>query len=526
MRAVYLVARHEFVETVKSKFFVLSLILIPLLLGVGLAIPQWLERTTTVTRNVLVVDGAGAYGAAIARELDRAWAQDALATVNAHVRAYAYDAFKTREGLDSDQVPLLFLKRSGDITDADADRFLDNGGLEWAMTVALPFLKPGTPPPVLPPRPARTVPLPDGLDAAGVLADPAATLRPYLSGEQSVRVAGAKEALHAAVLVPPAVAPAAPDSLAALGRGDPVDSVQIWSDGALPQSLAGLLPRVIDEVFREEAMMAVAGDPAVLEAARAQAPLVELDVSAAAGRQVTSADIVARFLPRILSVVLIYFLVINMQMLMTNTMEEKSSRIIEVLISSVPPKQLMIGKLLGSSLVALTMFFFTAAVLAGLVSVFGGAGGTEIARLLLGLVADSPIVPALLAYFILGYFLFAGIFLVLGALAENNKDVQSLATPITLFMFAILVIVFAYADDPDGAGARTLSLLPFFGPFMMMARVAAAPPLVEVLSSVAVQLATIALVLWLSGKVFRVAVLTNGRPPGLGRLLRMIRQEG
>lgn len=525
-RAVGLIAAHELLETVKSKSFLVSLVLIPLLFAFGMLIPEWLERQTATTRTVIVVDAAGDFAETFERELERAYAHRVMYAVNQHLRAFAYPEFKTPRGLDASALPIILLKGRDELTNTDADRFLSQGGLGWYMTIARPFLAPDAPPPTVPPPTVRTVPPPDTLSVAQVLASPAETLRPWLNGARKLETEEGERTVTAAIVFPPEIEPAPPDSLAAMERGAAEESVQIWSEGALPESLSRTLSDALDKLFRERALLAAAGDPRVLDSQEAQAPMLKLDISAPEGREVTPADVVARILPRALSVLLIYFLYINMFMLMSNTMEEKSSRIIEVLVSTVRPVHLMIGKLLGSSLVALTMFAVSVGSLIAVFMFAGGSATVEFAGILLDILTDSPILLALFGYFVLGYFLFAGIFLTLGAFCETSRDVQNLGTPMALFMIMVPIIVWAFAEEPNSGAATALSFAPFFGPFMLMARVTAEPPLLEVAGAVAVQLLSIVVLLWGSGKIFRVAVLFSGKPPKIGQLLRVLRREG
>lgn len=527
-KAIYLVARHEFLETVRTKSFIFSLALIPALLALGLFVPGWLASSTAVTRNVVIVDMTdnGTYGDRVAQELERAYARKALASVTAHVRAYALPDYKIDQSLDAEKLPSLLLKRHNDFTDRDADAFLQNGGLTWAMTIAMPFLRPGSPPPTIEPKSIRLVDLPHNMDKAGLADDPASLLRPWLNGDRKLVISGTEERLHAAVIIPRGTNPAAPDSLGALGYGSMADSVQIWSDGPLSDSLSSRLPSAIDAAFRKDALVAAAGNPEILDHAGYRAPMLELDISAPEGREVTPADMIARALPRILSIMLIYFLYINMYMLMSNTMEEKANRIIEVLVNSITPNQLMVGKLLGSSLVALTMFSFTVVTFMAIMLLAGGSMFVEFSGVILGLLVNTPILPAMLVYFVLGYFLFAGIFLTLGAFCETAKDVQNLSTPVTLLMLVVPLVVWAFADDPSGSGARILSWLPFFGPFMMMARATSDPQVADIAGSIAVQILTIGGLLWASGKVFRIAVLFTGKAPKIGQLIRLLRTGG
>ena len=155
-----------------------------------------------------------------------------------------------------------------------------------------------------------------------------------------------------------------------------------------------------------------------------------------------------------------------------------------------------------------------------------GSMFVEFSGVIMGLLVQTPILPAMLVYFILGYFLFAGIFLTLGAFCETARDVQNLSTPITLLMLVVPFVVWAFADDPGGSGARILSWLPFFGPFMMMARATSDPQLIDIVGSIVVQVLTIAGLLWVSGKVFRIAVLFTGKMPKIGQLVRLLKTGG
>ncbi|RMD90862.1 MAG: hypothetical protein D6807_00905 [Alphaproteobacteria bacterium] len=523
MRGILLVASHEFVETVRSKSFLVSLILIPLMLGVGLAIPTWIEHRTSAMRTVAVVDLAGGYAERLAAAVNRRHAREVLSALHLYVRAYARSDFRTAQGLDIERVPAILARPADAISDAEADRFLAAGGAPWALELARPYLRADAPEPQLPPQKLRIVPLADPPPATVLLADPAAALGPWL--HDGGDAAGKTPGLAAVILIPPDVTGVAAGSVAALGRGDPRRSVQIWSDGALPRDMARTLKGTLDDLFRRDALLATAGTRDILAADRVRAPVVALDISAPGGRALTLADTIRRILPKALSVMLVYFLYINMFMLMSNTMEERSNRIVEVLISSITPRTLMIGKLLGSSLVAVAMFGFSVLAFFGIFSIAGDSAVVEFAGIVLGILKGSAIVPLLFLYFVLGYFLFAGIFLTLGAFAESNRDVQNLSLPVVLFMAMMPVVVIAFADDPNGTSARVLSFLPFFGPFMMMARANASPPVIEILGSVAVQLLTILALLWAAARVFRVAILFSGRPPRFRQLLRFLRGE-
>ncbi|RMF12507.1 MAG: ABC transporter permease [Alphaproteobacteria bacterium] len=512
IRHVWLIARHEFVETMKSRTFLVTLLLIPTMIAMGVLVPRWLKtRATTTSAIALIEAGKEDWTARVREALALERARLEISALHDWLAAHARPEFRHDGELDESRVPLLLLKNHADITDWDARRFIDSGGLAQWLPIAMSFAEPDAPPFLAPPPLLRIVEPPAGLvDHEG--ADRNAmgrSLAPWLEGRR--RLADGSP-LKAVVIFPPRVAPVPPDVPASIGRGPVERSVQIWSAGALDSVIRSRLHDALDHAFRARALEQGLPDPGLVRLWDMQAPVRYLDVSAAGGRTITLADRMARVLPRAASVLLIYFLLINSSLLMSHMMEEKSNRIVEVLISSVKPDALMAGKLIGASLIALFLFVFSVASVLGVLFLAGGSVFVEITRALLAAVGDSPILPALIAYFLLGYFLFAGLFLTAGAFCETPKDVQALSTPLVLAMIVILFVVWAYGAEPKSDAARLLSFLPFFGPFMLMARVTAEPPVWEVALAIGLQTLYIAGILWLSARLFRVAVLASGLP--------------
>ena len=196
-------------------------------------------------------------------------------------------------------------------------------------------------------------------------------------------------------------------------------------------------------------------------------------------------------------------------MLLNNTIEEKSNRLIEVLLSSVTAGELMIGKLLGIAAVGLTMM---TAWMTSIVMILWLHSGpeSEIATAALRVVLTSNLLPAFVAYFALGFLLYAGLFLAIGSICNTLKEAQNFMSPIMIVMIVPILTMSFIPKDPNGTIATVLSWIPFYTPFVMMNRAAADPPLFDVIGTLIVLLASAALVLWVSGKVFRIGDPAHG----------------
>lgn len=192
--------------------------------------------------------------------------------------------------------------------------------------------------------------------------------------------------------------------------------------------------------------------------------------------------------------------------------EEKSSRVVELLVSVLRPRELLAGKVLGIGVVGLVQLLVIAAagLLLGVIS-----GAVEL---------DGPAWRALgvvLLWFLLGYAFFSAAFAVAGALVPRQEDLQTVTTPVTIVMVAVFVLSFPAIEDPSGSLARTLSLLPFSAPLVMPVRLIAGDVAVwEVLAAIASTVAGTLLLVALAGRVYRAAALETRSAISLRAALR------
>lgn len=256
-----------------------------------------------------------------------------------------------------------------------------------------------------------------------------------------------------------------------------------------------------------------------------------------------------------LSGFLIYmFVFLYGAMVMQGVIEEKSSRVLEIMVSSVRPYELMMGKILGIASVALTQFLIWVV----LIFVLGGAAMSlaagdalaEGAAVVTGGMPETigPLSaldgesldalrrvtdPAFLGriffgfmvYFIGGYLLYAAMFAAIGSAVDNAADSQQLQMPVTIPMVLALVVMLAVMNDPDGGLAFWFSMIPLTSPVIMMARLPYGVPFWEVALSVALLYASFAGMVWVAGKIYRVGIFMYGKKPGLKELLKWIRYK-
>ena len=212
-------------------------------------------------------------------------------------------------------------------------------------------------------------------------------------------------------------------------------------------------------------------------------------------------------------------------MVATGVAEEKSSRIMEVMVSTVKPMELMFGKIIGVG--ALGLLQFVLWISTGLVMSAIGKTGI-LARVLgssesLGAVSLSAVLWFGL-YFLLGYFFYASIFAAAGALVSRVEEVNQVVT--LLMMFIIVGFLAAYVSflNPNGTLAVATSLIPFTAPMVMFARIVlASPPLIEVIASILIMLVSIILGTWFSAKIYRIGILLYGKRPSVRQVFRLLR---
>ncbi|MCU0867754.1 MAG: ABC transporter permease [Planctomycetes bacterium] len=211
------------------------------------------------------------------------------------------------------------------------------------------------------------------------------------------------------------------------------------------------------------------------------------------------------------------------QMLLTNTVEEKSNRIIEVLLSSVSPGQLMSGKIWGIGATGLTLTVSWA--ICALIGVWAAEQlmpGADLSSL--AAARDPLYLASFVIYFLLGYLLYAAILVGLGSVCNSLKEAQNLLQPVFVLLIIPLVSMMFIVQEPNGVVAKVLSYVPLFTPFTMMNRAGGPPEVYEYVITTILLLASVWLAFKGAGKIFRVGVLMTGNPPKLKEILGWLKQ--
>jgi ABC-2 type transport system permease protein len=289
------------------------------------------------------------------------------------------------------------------------------------------------------------------------------------------------------------------------------------------ESLRGTLRPVIqtERLVRDDV------DTAVVR--RATAPIALQTSKITEGRLTGESGTSSFILAYVMTLILYISLLLYGIQVMSSVLEEKTSRIMEVLSSSLSPFQLMVGKVVGVGSVGLFQLSIWAAaalyLTANLVPVLH----------LLHLPAESAadisvpnIPPALLVifltFFLLGFMLYASLYAAVGAMCSTQQDTQQAQQPVMLGIVAGFMCMFPVLNDPSGSLARTLSLIPFVAPFVTPLRYSIAPlPPEQLLMSMASTLLGVFAIIWLASRIYRVGILAYGKRPTFRELWGWIR---
>lgn len=241
---------------------------------------------------------------------------------------------------------------------------------------------------------------------------------------------------------------------------------------------------------------------------------------------------------------LMMFIIIYGNMVMRSVIEEKTNRIIEVIISSVKPFKLMMGKIIGTTLAGITQFTIWIILGASLLLILAtfmkidlvgsqvplanmGATDADKIQLILIDILQLPLLQLAIffvVYFIGGYFLYSSIYAAIGAAVDSETDTQQFMLPIIMpLMLAIYVGFFAVINNPNGVVAVVFSYIPLTSPIVMLMRIPFGVPWWELALSVGILVASFIFTVWLGAKIYRVGILMYGKKPTYKELLKWLK---
>jgi ABC-2 type transport system permease protein len=271
------------------------------------------------------------------------------------------------------------------------------------------------------------------------------------------------------------------------------------------------------------------------------------------GKESISSSAVSSIVGMIFTMIVYMFILMYGSMVMQGVLEEKTNRIVELMVSSVRPFDLMMGKIVGIAFVGLTQLFLWGIMTSFLLFVGQSLLGLGInpADMQQGIAMQSPAIAAnseqfqeintvlqilgsinfteLFIYFVIffigGYLLYASVFAAIGSAVNQQEDTQQFMTPVVIFMiFAFYAGIYS-AENPDGPLAFWCSLIPLTSPIVMMMRLPFEVPLWEKLLSVVFLYVTAIGIVWFSAKIYRVGILMYGKKPSIKELIKWIRYK-
>jgi ABC-2 type transport system permease protein len=214
---------------------------------------------------------------------------------------------------------------------------------------------------------------------------------------------------------------------------------------------------------------------------------------------------------------------------MRAVLEEKTTRIVEIIISVLRPWQLMLGKILGVGAVGLTQLGIWLLSIVLLLT-FGLPYFAALQPDLLDLETARGFLPEagafvlFVTFFILGYFLYSSLYAAVAAMCSTDEEAQQTQMPVTMLLVIPMLVMTTIVENPNGPVGTWLSLVPFFSPVLMFPRFMAGAPLWQVGLSLVLMVITIVAVAWVAGRIYRVGILMQGKRPTLPEIVRWVRQ--
>lgn len=461
MHGIYLVTRRDYLGYVSAWGFWLGLLFTPLILIIFMLAPSF-AASSQPTRYFTVLEPNAAFSQALQAEMDKSLERQARAMI---------DPMADIQGQDSTKLDLFDAAIAQGATPRDA--FESAGGNPAVLLAQQDFVQ------VEPP--AKTI------DA----------LRPYLLGEKLLATPTGEQPLFAAFSI-----------------NSETSEIEYWSENLQNRSLLDRA-RIAEKNYQLDVALSGANvDRALLsQASDATRNVVQQKVREEATEQsseVTMSDR-APFIVSIMMAFSLWFLIFSViNYLLMGTIEERSNKIFDSLLTSVKLPNLLAGKLLAVLLLALTLM------------AFWGTGSTLVTLLVSDRIppeladaaspllsaATNPVIfgPAVIS-FLLGYLMYGSLFLALGSLCDTIQEAQTLMTPLFVLLMAPLVMLTFAIQDANSPFIQMMAWVPFFTPFLLILRIPTEPPVWEIFAQLGLMAGTTLVTLYLATRVYRAGAV-------------------
>ena len=343
------------------------------------------------------------------------------------------------------------------------------------------------------------------------------------------------------------------DGIVYLGKGIDLNqkkvSLNIFTDKKLSLDVRGVIEDLIEARLESYKMAALGINKEKLDAMSIRISLDAEALTAGSEEQSSLGSMLTTALGAIMGFIMYLTLFIYGMMVMRSVQEEKTNRIIEIMISSVRPFELMLGKILGVAAVALTQLLIWMIlggfIMYGVTLMLGftpdqNAGmtmnpaaqqamemgkHTDFSNILLEINKINWwfILPMFALYFVCGYLLYSSLFAAVGsAVGDDSGESQSLTIPITIPIVLAIYIMMHAVRQPDSTLSVFASIFPLFSPIVMPARLGFNPPMWQILASIVVLIGSTIFFIWLSGRIYRVGILLYGKKANLKEMMKWI----
>ena len=468
MSRILLIANREVMAYVKTVGFWLSLLSLPLFAVVGGFLPVLMKKAEPVHAYILVdeANDGGRLAGEVRTALNRDNEQSAMGALS--VAAVAEGGLQGREAVR---------------------KAVDEGGYEAGLA-ELKRVAPRAGASFKPPRLGMVeVVAPQDLTAARAGEAKDVVARQWVQSEDTI------ESYEVSAVV-------------ILAETDDQPSARIWTRRASGNDIEFKVREALSEVYRQQAFAQKGVDAALVVQIDSFRPEVTLlSPRAASGGEVALRDRLPSIIGMMSGFLMWSLILTGATMLMNGVMEEKSNKILEVLLSSVTSTELLVGKVLGVAILTLTVMGGWAIIsIVGLSVVL-----PDVARDVGAVMLANGLWFYLLLYLIGGYLMYAVLFAAIGAFCETPRDAQTLMGPVMMALVVPLLFMQMALRSPDAVVLKVMSFVPPFTPFIMAARAPSEPPLIEIIGTLVVMFAFAALMMWLSGRAFRAGAMSDAK---------------
>ncbi len=328
-------------------------------------------------------------------------------------------------------------------------------------------------------------------------------------------------------------------------------NAEIYSDRQIPLNVSSYIKNTMRKEVETKKLLASGIDPDVIKSAKATINLVTIRLDEDGGETKSFTEINVA-LGLFGSILIYFFIFIFGSQVMRGIIEEKTSRIVEVIISSVKPFELMMGKITGIALVGLTQFLLwvvlTGSIYGVFMLIYGVAEGPQVLTTESAMTSSAEsmlpdmnnealteiievvdainfpvIIGSFIFYFLGGYLLYAALFAAIGSAVDNEADTQQFMLPVSIPLILGLVVSNFIVNNPEGSLAFWLSIIPFTSPVVMMVRIPFGVAYGELALSMALLIAGFLFTTWIAAKIYRTGILMYGKKPGYKELWKWLR---